>query len=175
MAKILMIIAPENFRDEEYFEPKKVFEDEGFSVTTASKITGEIKGMLGKTAVSDLALQMVDPEEYDAAVLVGGIGAKEYFEDEYVHSLLRKFSENSSKIVGAICISPNTLANAGLLEGRKATVWNDDELIANLKEKGANYTSLDITIDGNIITASGPKAAKEFGREMVNLIKGRRD
>ncbi len=166
-----MIIAPENFRDEEYFEPKKVFQDEGFEVVTASRRSGEVKGMLGKKAVAGMRLADARPEDFDAVVLVGGSGASAYFEDEYVHSLLRRFVE-AGKVTGAICISPNTLANAGLLEGKNATVYGDDESIANLKEHGCNYTGLDITIDGNIITASGPKEAKEFGKELAGMVKG---
>lgn len=171
MTKILMIIAPEDFRDEEYFQPKEIFEAEGYKVVTASKRTGPIKGMLGGVATSDLALQMVDASEYDCVVLVGGTGAMQYFEDEFVHSLLKKFIE-LEKVLAAICVSPNILANAGLLTGRNATVFGDDELIANLKAKGVNYTSLDITVDGKIITANGPKVAREFGKNIVSVIKG---
>jgi protease I len=170
MAGILMIVAPENFSDPEYFEPKNIFEERGFPVTTASRITGEIRGSLGGMAISDIAFRMADPEEYEAVVLAGGKGAREYFEDRKLHDLLRQF-HGKGKITAAICISPVVLANAGLLEGRKATVWNDEELIEILKEKGASYTGLAVTLDGNIITASGPKAAREFGQEIVNLLK----
>ena len=50
MVKIVMIIAPENYRDEEFQEPKGVFEEKGFEVTVASKGVKEAKGMLGGTA-----------------------------------------------------------------------------------------------------------------------------
>ena len=168
--KILMVIAPENFQDEEYFQPKEVFEDAGFSVTTASVRAGKIKGSRGGLATADLGIQMVDPVDYEAVVLVGGTGARVYFEDEKVHALLKQFVQEE-KLTSAICISPNTLANAGLLEGKQATVWKDDEVIANLLSRGARYTGLNVTIDGKIVTANGPHAAKEFAHEIVELLK----
>jgi len=171
MPKILMIIAPENFRDEEYFEPKKIFEEEGFSVATASTKTGEIKGMLGGIAKADLMIEDARAEEYDAVLVVGGRGASVFFNDKKLHSLLQSFYKQG-KLTTAICVSPTTLANAGLLEGKRATVWADEELIEKLRDRGAKYTGLAITIDGQIVTANGPKAAKEFGREIVNILKG---
>lgn len=165
-----MIIAPEGFRDEEYLEPKEIFEQAGFSVATASTRTGEIKGSRGCSATAGISLDQASEEGFDAVVLVGGAGATVYFENSQVHSLLREFHKKG-KVVAAICISPLTLANAGLLEGRKATVWEDDDIIAEIKGKGANYTGLAVTIDSRIVTASGPQAAKEFANEIVELLK----
>jgi len=167
---ILMIIAPENFRDEEYFEPKQLFEQAGFAVTTASTRAGKIKGSQGGVATADFGIQMIDPKDYEAVVLVGGSGAREFFENEKLHSLLQEFYEGG-KLTTAICVSPNTLANAGLLEGKQATIWKEEELIANLQAKGGNYTGLAVTIDGNIVTANGPQAAKEFAQEIIELLK----
>ena len=170
MASILMIIAPENFRDEEYFEPKKVFEKAGFTVATASSVPGESKGSRGGTANAELSTHDIDPGKHAAVVLVGGNGAREYFEDEDVHEILRRFHDQG-KPTAAICISPNTLANAGLLEGKRATAWNDEEIVSNIKEHGGKYTGLAVTVDGFIVTANGPEAASEFAREIVELIK----
>ena len=164
-----MLIPPGEFSDPEYFEPKRVFESEGFTVVTASTGTGKIPSIQGGWAVSDLALQMADPREYEAVVLVGGRGAREYFRDKKVHSLLQGF-QDLGKPIAALSISPNTLANAGLLEGRNATVQPEEELISNLRDNGAKYTGLEITIDRNIITAAGPKVAGQLAGEIINML-----
>ena len=39
---------------------------------------------------------------------------------------------------------------------------------------GVNYTGKDMEIDGNIITASGPKAADKFGEALVKTLVHRR-
>ena len=66
-AKILMVIAPRNFRDEEFLQPKAVFEKNGFSVTVASKEVKEASGMLGAKAKVDLCLLYTSPSPRDQA------------------------------------------------------------------------------------------------------------
>lgn len=73
------------------------------------------------------------------------------------------------KILGAICTAPRILAESGVLNGKKATVWKTE---ANaLKTKGAVYTAEDVTFVGKIVTASRPHAAEAFGNAIVNLLK----
>jgi len=71
-------------------------------------------------------------------------------------------------VVGAICIAPGILARAGILKGRKATVFPSE--IEALKRNGAFYTALPVVIDGRIVTASGPEAAEEFGKALVKTL-----
>ncbi len=170
MAKVLMVIAPDNFRDEEYFETREVLESAGFSVATASKTLGAAKGMLGGTANPDIALSDADAGDYSAVVFVGGTGASIYFDDSEAKALA-KDAFGKGKVVAAICIAPTILANAGVLEGRKATVYKDEGLIENLKAKGAEYTGEDVASDGKVITGSGPHAAKAFGKAIAEALK----
>lgn len=173
MAKrVLMVIAPEGFRDEEYQQPREEFRRAGFEVVTASTVEGEAVGMLGGTAIAEKAIDKVEVTGFDAVVFIGGGGASIYFDDARAHRLARD-AVSGGKVLAAICISPTILANAGLLKGRKATVWKDDRLIGNLKVKGAVYTGMDVERDGNIITASGPQAARKFGQEIVKALGGR--
>jgi len=59
-----------------------------------------------------------------------------------------------AEVLGAICIAPVTLAKAGVLEGKRATVWKSEG--ETLKEHGADYTGASMEADGKIITADGP-------------------
>ncbi len=52
--KVLMIIAHENFRDEELLTPKQIFEKNGIKVTIASTDTTPAKGMLGAVVKPDV-------------------------------------------------------------------------------------------------------------------------
>ena len=168
MARILMVIAPADFRDEELFRPKEVFEKKGFQVTVASKEIGRAEGMLGGTAQVDKRIESVDTDEYDAVVFVGGSGASIYFDDETALKIARK-AESSKKVVGAICIAPSILANAGVLKGKNATCYPSEK--ENLSAKGAKYTGNGVTMDGRIVTADGPKSAEEFGIKIAELLE----
>jgi len=165
MAKVLFVIAHDGFRDEECFEPKEVLKDQ--EVIIASTETTPAKGALGGTITPDItiddALNRID--EFDAVVFVGGPGANVYFDNPTAH----KIAQNAKNVLAAICIAPVTLAKAGVLKGKKATVWDDGQgTQANiLKENGADYVAEDVVVDGNLITANGPKAATKFGEAIL--------
>ncbi|MCM8799824.1 MAG: DJ-1/PfpI family protein [Candidatus Omnitrophica bacterium] len=167
MKKILMIIAPEDFRDEELLRPKEIFEKNEFKVVIASTSLNTAKGMLGAKIKPDILLTDVIVDDYVAVVFVGGIGASCYWEDHLAHKIAND-AYNKGKIVSAICIAPVTLANAGLLSGKKATVWESEAGL--LKKKGAQYTGRSVERDGKIITASGPFAAEEFADTILKVL-----
>lgn len=159
--KILMIIAPDKFRDEELFHTKEVLERQGGDITVVSKKKGVAQGMKGGSFDVRTTYDEVSVEDFDAVVFVGGGGSKVYFDDPKAHDIAKKaYADN--KVVCAICIAPSILANAGLLKGKDATVWKGDEFIGILKNKGANYTGDEVTTDGRIVTGNGPEAAKKF-------------
>ncbi|MCS7228318.1 MAG: DJ-1/PfpI family protein [Endomicrobia bacterium] len=162
-----MIIAKNNFRDEEYLKPKEVFIKAGFIVETFSSSLGIAKGMLGATVEVDKVLSELKVEEYDAVVFVGGVGSSEYWNDSLAHKIAQE-AVSKNKVIAAICIAPITLAKAGILKGKKATVYPTE--ISQLKQLGANYIENNVVVDGKIITASGPHAAEEFGEKIKEIL-----
>jgi putative intracellular protease/amidase len=70
--RVLMVIAPSDFRDEELLQPKARFEAEGAVVELASTTVDVARGMLGAEVTPDLELSAVDPHQYAAIALVGG-------------------------------------------------------------------------------------------------------
>jgi protease I len=165
---ILMIVAPEGFRDEELLEPKKIFENHNANVKIASKGVSVARGKLGAKIDVDYDIDEVIMQDYDAVVFVGGPGAAVYFDDETAHSIAREALEED-EILGAICIAPVILANAGLLKGKKATVFPSGA--DDLKKNGAKYTGKDVEADGKIVTANGPAAAKKFGEKIAEMLR----
>lgn len=168
--KVLMIVASQDFRDEEYQKPRQILEKEGAEITVASSKKGKIKGMLGLTIAPDILLPEVRVSDYDAVIFVGGYGAQEYFTDPTAHKIARE-AQRLGKITSAICIAPSILANAGILKGKKAASWSSEH--SNLRVKGANVTGEEVEKDGDLITASGPAVAQEFG-ELLKESLGRR-
>ena len=158
-----MVIAPEGYQDVEYGDPKQIFLDNGFKVTTTS--TEEIAyGKFGGTTKVDLLLNDVKAEDYDAIVFVGGPGTTVYFSNQKALSLARSFAE-SNKVTSAICAGPGILANAGVLTGKKAT--SHPAVVDIVSPRCENYTATDTEQDGKIITANGPASAKKFAKVIV--------
>jgi protease I len=159
MPKALLIIAPNNFRDEELFDTKSKLEESGIETEIAGITTNEAKGMLGGTAKPDITLYDVVVDNYDAVIFIGGSGSSVYFNDKKALAIAKQ-SYESGKITAAICIAPSILANAGILEGKKATAYSSEA--GNREAKGAIYTGKAVEQDGKVITASGPQAARQF-------------
>jgi protease I len=167
---ILMIVPPKDFREEELFVPKRVFEDNGYKVEIASGKTpaGRVKGLAGAQAHVDLLLSDVMVDRYDAVVLVGGPGAKVFWEDVQVILIVQE-AKTKHRVVGAISQAPVTLANAGLLKGLKATVLKTEA--SRIRAKGAQYVPVEVVADDNIVTASSPFEAEEFADKILEELE----
>jgi protease I len=170
MNKVVFITAPEVFRDEEYYNPKEILEDEGIEVITASVKTGELMGRFGFKTTSTLLIQDINPNDFDAIVYIGGKGSVVFFDNHYALKLANDFFKQQ-KPTASICIAGVILANAGILKGTKATVFIDGK--EALVKGGAVYTGNPLEIDGNVITANGPGAAKDFGKAVLKSLEQR--
>lgn len=168
---LVFVVAPSNFRDEEVFIPRDYLSKRGAKIVIASVKKGTLRGMLGGKIKAEMLLEEIKPEKFDGIVLPGGVGATVYFKNKVLHNLLWKFYK-SKKLVAAICLSPSTLARAGLLKGKKATVWKGEA--KTLKKLGAIYIAKPVVRDGNIITAWGPDAAGPFAKEIEKFLIGRK-
>jgi len=166
--KVLMVIAKNKFRDEEYLEPRRALEDAGAAITVASSSLSESKGMLGFMVNPDMLIDNANEADFDGIVFVGGGGAAEYFDSPVAHNLAQSFFSHG-KLTAAICIAPAILANAGVLTGKKATSFPSSLPI--LKKKGAILSNDNTVVDENIVTAVGPEAAKTFGEKLVEKLR----
>jgi protease I len=172
MAKVLMVVAPVDFKEEEAFEPKKVLEAAGHRVIVASKGVKTARGVGGGSLAVDIELASAKVDDYDALLFIGGSGASCYFRDADAHKLVREAVEKG-KVLGGICVAPITFANAGVLKGKRATVWDSGgRQIADIERMGAKFSGEHVTVDGLIVTADGPAAAREFGKKVAELLKG---
>lgn len=167
MNKVVFIVAQDNFRDEELLESKEVLEDRNIEVKIAAKTKNKAVGKLGTEIEPDLAIPEVEVADFDAIVFIGGPGAVEYFNDTTVLKLARDFRVKD-KVVASISIASSILANAGVLISKTVTAFPTEE--ENLKNRGAEYTGMQVEVDGNIVTAKDPSAAREFGEKLAFLL-----
>jgi len=172
--KIAIIIAYKDFRDEEYFIPKEVLENAGAEIKTASTKKGTAIGADGGEVEIDLLVSEINPADFDAIVFIGGPGALKYLDNEDSYQLAKE-TISQNKVLAAICISPVILAKAGVISGKKATVWSnplDKSAIKILENNGAIYQDESVVVDEKIITGNGPAAAEEFGETIIGVLTG---
>lgn len=166
--KVLIVVAPEQFRDEELFVPRDILQREGAHVVVSACRKGQAKGMLGGSVLPDILVSEARAADYDAVIVVGGMGSPEYlWHDRDLHRLIVEMA-GAGKVVSAICLSGAVLALAGVLAGKKATVWPMAESLAALDKGGAAYKKEHVVQDGRIVTADGPEAAQAFGQAIAD-------
>lgn len=165
--KILMIIAPKDFRDAEYNEPRKIFDDNDMLVKVASINIGNALGVEGIVVPIDLTVSEANAEDYDAVVFIGGPGMAKIAGENSLITLAQKFFM-AGKLTAAICIAPSILAKARILKGRNATAWPGAKY--ELIKGGANFVADSVVVDGSVITADGPQSAKAFGEMIISYL-----
>jgi protease I len=172
--KLLVVVAPERFRDEELFEPLSAFQKAGIPYDIASVKAGPCTGMLGGRCDATLDLSHVTASGYAGIVIIGGSGSPDFlWGHSRLHALVGEFAA-AGGLLAAICLSPVVLARAGVLRGRKATVYRTPDSVAEMRKGGAVLRDDAVVMDGNLITANGPAAARRFGEEVVSaLSKGK--
>ncbi|MGI6393666.1 MAG: DJ-1/PfpI family protein [bacterium] len=172
--KILMIIAPENFRDEEFEVPYNTFIEKGASVTVASLRKGIATGMFGAKFDVKTTLDEVDENNFDAVVFVGGAGVPEVRADKRAVEIAK--NSVNHKVLAAICWAPTILAKAGSVEKKNTTVWLGDDgeygmpTDKVMEKYGAFYSEAEVVEDGNIVTGNGPDAAEKFANAIIKKL-----
>jgi protease I len=170
--RVALVVAPQGFQDLEYEKTKEALEKANIETITVSSRGQEAYGKFGQVVKIERNLFDLDPERFGALVFIGGPGAGDYIEDPEVHQVVHQFAEQN-KILGAICLAPVILAEAGALNGFQATVWSDSDnqwTIETLQEKGAEYIDQPLVVDSRIVTANGPLAAESFGQALAKLL-----
>jgi protease I len=170
--KVLMVIPHTQFRDEEFFEPKKILEDEGAKVVVASTTAKLCRGMKGGVAQAEVAIGDAKADDFAGIVLCGGSSVPEFFwNDKKLQELVAAMA-SAGKLVAAICLSTVVLAKAKLLAGREATVYWLPQALEELKTAGAKYVPETLLIQNNIILAEGPPDSQRFGQAIRTALVG---
>lgn len=167
---VLMVIAPTNFEDLEFFVPKSILEAYGAKVTVASITTDMATGTNGALIKPDIKISDVNVKKFDAIIVVGGTGVIEKLWDDIpLRGLLQK-ADKCGKIVSAICAAPPALSKAGILEGKQATMYPWDGGIKELEKYGAIYVNEEVVVSGNIVTGRNVEASKAFGLKLCEIL-----
>jgi protease I len=121
-------------------------------------------------AEASIPVNRLQVDDYDAIIFIGGPGAAEYASNPTIMNIVRE-TVRKGKVIAAIGVAPTILANANVLAGTRATSYISER--DRLIQAGATYTVFAVQRDRSIITATGPQAAVQFGRVIVDALAGR--
>jgi len=143
----------------------------GITVTTCGLDENPVKASRGITIIPDTCIDKVLNESFDLIVLPGGLPGADHLRDNQSLQTLIKKQASENKYLAAICAAPKALAEAGVLQGKKATGFPG--VLAALQDNSITSTSNAVEIDGNIITSRGPGTAMDFALTLIELLKGK--
>jgi transcriptional regulator GlxA family with amidase domain len=120
---------------------------------------------------------LIEAQRDDTIVVCGGIDVGKASTKRVV-SWLRREARRGSAIAG-LCTASHTLAVAGLLDGKRATIhWENQDSFAEEFEE-VNLTKSVFTVDGNRMTTAGGTAsidlmlkliADDHGEDVANVV-----
>lgn len=169
--KVLLLVAQKGFQSKEYFDTKYELENAGTTVVTAAPKRSEAVSHMGEGTTPDLALSEVKLADYNGVFAIGGPGALEYLDNEETARIYKEAQATENYPYGAICISPRILAKAGVLTGRRATGWDNDDKLQDIFDRyGVIRVKEPVVVDGIVITADGPATAHDFGKKIVEIV-----
>lgn len=164
MATALVLLA-DGFEEIEAVTIIDVLRRGGVTVTTASLAEKRVTGSHHITLEADQLLGGVAVESFDALVLPGGPAAKTLREDERAQASIRRAAA-AGKLLAAVCAAPTALEAAGVLVGKRATVYPGNQL------PSAQQVEARVVEDGNVVTSRGPGTTMEFALALVKRLSG---
>ena len=162
-----MLPLAEGFEEIEALTVVDVLRRAGINVDTVGVMGSMVTGSHGVRVMTDKKILEINADEYDGIVLPGGNpGYLNLGRSSKIIEILRKF-DAEGKLIAAICAAPSVLAKAGVLEGKKATIYPG-------MEKELPYPRGErVVIDGKIITSQAPGTAMEFALAIVEFLAGK--
>ena len=166
--KVVVPLA-EGFEEIEFSTIVDILRRAGIDVAVAGLKEGIINGAHGIRIMPDTLIDKVSADNFDVIVLVGGNpGFVNLGWSEKVLRLVKEMFDGD-KYVTAIYGAPSVLAKAGVIQGKKATVFPGMEDTLT----GAQYRDERVVVDGKVITSQGPGTAMEFAIKLVEVLTGK--
>lgn len=144
---------------------------------------------------STVPLADINPQEYDAVCLIGGIATMWDFPDNADLARIVSAIDGKGGVVSSIChgaaglLSVKAADGKPFVAGRTITCWTDDEeraldlqdkvpflLELRLREQGAafaggeNFADI-VRIDGNVVTGQNPMSSAATARAIMSVAK----
>lgn len=168
----VLIISADEFEDSELLMPLRRCTDEGMHVDIASFARGPIKGKHGCEVEAGVAIDEVQPQDYDALILPGGRAPQKLRRNAKVLEVVRAFFQ-AGKPVAAICHGPQILISAGVLPNRSATCYKT--VARELAAAGGRYQNSEVVVDANLVTSRQPSDLPAFVRETIRKLRARQE
>ena len=165
--KVLIVIPQSDFQDKEYTTVRDALNAAGCQVAVATRDHAAAVGVSGTSVTPDVLLgrsRLPTTRRWSSSA---ARGAENLYNLESARNVaIDAVKEN--RVLGAICLAPVILARAGVLEGRRATVYYFR--LARTHQERRRIHRRKREVDGRIITGNGPEASSEFAAAVLSAL-----
>lgn len=169
MAKKLLLLIENEFRDEEVIYPYYRFKEAGYDVKVVGpEADKEYKGKFGVVFKSDISASQVGLDDVVALIIPGGNAPDKMRIQKNMVDLVKRASR-LQKIIAAICHGGWMLVEADIISGKKVTGYRS--IATDLKNAGGEYLDKEVVVDGNLVTSRIPADLPAFCRSILELIE----
>lgn len=128
----------------------------------------------GFDVLPEKLLNDVNVDEFDALVIPGGFADAGFYEEalsEPFLDVIRNFDKRQAPIA-AVCVGSLSLAAAGVLNGRKATIYHQvgGTRKAELESYGSLFIDQPLVVDGHLMTSTGPGTGVELALKLLEIL-----
>ena len=88
--KAVLIVPAAQFADTELFDTQRILTEAGVTPVVASSKIGALQGVFGGIAASEITIDNLQVEDYDAVIFIGGPGDAEYFGNPAVINIAKR-------------------------------------------------------------------------------------
>lgn len=179
MMKNVLILLADGF---EIYEAAVFFDVIGWNFvdgdgTTKATICGfqkEIRSTFGAKLISDITIDEVNVDYFDALAIPGGFVQYNFYEEAYSEkflNIIREFNAKN-KIIASICTGALPIGKSGVLQNRFGTTYNQKNRIRQntLNEFGVKILNQPIVEDKNIITSWNPSTGFEVAFNLLEKL-----
>ncbi len=175
---VAFLTAQEGVEEVELTDPWKAVQEAGATPQLIAPESGEVQAFnhldKGSTYPVDQILEHVDPDDYDALVLPGGVANPDQLrtDERAIEFVQRIFS--AGKPVGVICHGPWTLVEADLVRDRKLTSW--PSLKTDIRNAGGEWVDEEVVVDEGLVSSRKPEDLPAFCAKIIEeFAEGRHD
>lgn len=178
MKKVLLLLA----KGFETYEASVFIDVMGWNLTDGDGTTEvvtcglekHIKSTFNLMVTTDVTIDEVNVDDYDALAIPGGFEEYGFYEDAYNEKFLGLIQQfhNKNKLIASICVAALPIGKSKILEGKFATTYNMKNGIRQekLREYGANVINEPVVMDDNIITSWNPSTAMDVAFKLLELL-----
>jgi putative intracellular protease/amidase len=172
MSIAIFVIPQIGFNDFELLTIREILQKNKIECQICSFALGKVISKTGVTLNATKIIGNIETKDFDCLIFVGGENVSSLSHYKCVIDLIKQADIDNKKIV-LLCMNPAILLpKAGLMEGRKVTVFESKDGWSKESVRNNKGILVDehVVVDGNIISSRNEEDSTEVAKTIVQIL-----